>query len=39
MDERFGLWDGISIVALPLAIIFFLIVLITVPATVPGPLQ
>ena len=36
MDERFGLWDGISIVAMPLAIIFFLLVLVTAPFTVPG---
>jgi hypothetical protein len=34
MEERFGLWDGISIVCLPLAIIFFLLVLITAPFTV-----
>lgn len=36
MDEHFGLWDGLSIVALPLAIVFFLLVLVTAPLMVPG---
>lgn len=34
MEERFGLWDGLSIVCLPLAIIFFLLVLIVAPLVV-----